>query len=521
MPFALLASLALAAASATPPPAAPAPAAAEAVAGGENLWLVEPLYPGQEILVGRTESAIHQLLPQGSRDRVGRAALQELLTGRKGDLGCALGEKACPNPVDAYLRSLGLAKVVLIKGGQEEPNYRYEVSSVDLTTGETRNASGSGPVLEKALLAALVKVAPLASALHVASNPPGLDLFVDGEKFGKTPYDGQILPGERTIKLSGAGYQDLVKTVNVPARGTVSLDEKLDLLPSTLIIKPIQKQAAIYVDGKAVGVGDVTVPVVPGPHTVEARLEQYETYQHAVTVSPNGQTTDIPDLHPTPEMGIRKNTLYLQLGFEMNWLRKHNGTYRVNAVPLNKVTGEDNPAVGALGASGSIGYSGISADFGQQKDHFGLLLLGFSYLKSGAGKMPVYTASNPGHFNDPNVLTVTGDPTDWMELRFAQPQVNIVVWHIMGYAQAGLGVRALRIDTPDFTDVKDVRHGDGYLDVAPYLGLTLGLRGYLWEGVYLHGSYRFTYVVSLNARGSTFTTLSPFDGLNVGLGYAF
>jgi hypothetical protein len=520
MVHAILVTLVLAQAGATAPTRAPASAPAAAPAtGADNLWLVAPLYPGQEILVGRTENAIHQLLPQGSTDLVGFAALQELAKTRKGDLGCALGETTCANPVDAYLRGLGLAKLVLIKGGQEEPNYRYEVTSIDLTSGESRAASGSGPVLEKALLAALVKVAPLASVLHVESTPSGLDLFIDNEKLGKTPYDGQILPGERTLKITGLGYQDLVKTITVPARGKVELKETLQLQPSTLIIKPMQKQAAIYVDGQAAGSGDLSVPVTPGSHTIEARLEGYQTYTKTVTVPPNGQATDVPDLSPTPESGILKKTMYVEIGFQQDILRKHGGTYRVNAVPMNKVNDQDNPPIGALD-QGSTGR-GFTIDWGQQREHFGLLLLGFTYLGASSDATRGFSGGKSGHFNDANVLSVPATYGDLYDLHFVQPQVNFVAWHIMGYAQAGLGVRALRINTPSFEDIEEQKHSDGFLDVAPYGELKLGLRGYIFEGFYVQASYRFIYVVSVNAPQGAFTSLSPMDGFQAGLGYAF
>jgi len=510
----------------------PAPAAAPATpTGADNLWLVAPLYPGQEILVGRTEKAIHDLLPQGSVDLVGLAALQSLATQHKGDLGCALGETVCASPMDQYLRGLGLAKLVLIKGGQEEPNYRFDVTSIDLTTGEQRNASGQGPVLEKALLAALVKVAPLASVLKVSSTPPGLDLYVDNEKIGKTPYEGQILPGERTVKITGQGYQDLVKTITVPARGNVTVDEKLSLLPSTLIIKPLQKAAAIYVDGKAVGAGDVTTPVEPGTHTITAKLEGYQDYNKSITVPPNGQATDVPDLSPTTESGIMKRTMYVEVGFAQEMLRKRSGTYKVNAKPLNTVDTSlgpngaiTNPPIGALNG-GNTGR-GFTIDWGQQREHFGLLLLGFSYLPSNGDATRAYANSKNGAFNDPNLYAVPATYGDMFDLHFVQPQVNFVVWHIMGYVQAGLGVRSLKINTPSFEDdvpelgIHGVKHSDGYLDVAPYGEVKVGLRGYLIEGAYITVDYHLKYVEAVNGPDG-FETLSSQDGFEAGFGYAF
>ena len=231
MPHALLISLALAAAAtATPlPPVAAAStpavsettaAAAPAAGGTDNLWLVAPLYPGQELLISRTEAAIHKLLPEGSTDLVGEAALVKLSQSRKGDLACALGEKTCKNPIDDYMRAMGLSKILLIKGGQEEPNYVYQVTALDLVTGEQRASNGTANNLEKALLAALVKVAPLASSLDVTVSPGEAEVFilvaapsVDEQKprhgrFGRQERAGQPLSVDRQ---SNAPFIDLFR----------------------------------------------------------------------------------------------------------------------------------------------------------------------------------------------------------------------------------------------------------------------------------------------------------------------
>jgi len=519
MVHAFLLSLMLAQPAPAPAPApSPQPAAA-AHTGAEDLWLVEPLYPGQEILVGRTESAIAKLLPPGARDRVGFAALQDLVAKGHGDLACALGEKPCKDPVDQYLRGLGLAKLVLIKGGQEEPDYTYQVTSIDLATGEAHAAQGHGPVLEKALLAALVKVAPLASALTVTSKPAGLALYIDGEKVGRTPFEGQILPGERTLELRGDGYQTLKKTLTVSARGKVALDETLSLSPSTLVIKPVQKKAIISVDGKPQGQGDVTLQIAPGSHLVEATLEGYEPYKQAITVAASGQTQAAPDLSPTAASDVLGRSYYLEVGYQQEVLRRRKGAYRVNAFPLNKddAPNKANPSVGGLNAGTTL--RGVTVDWGQQHNHFGLLLLGFTYFASSHQADRVYPDAETGTFNNLALHQARGTYGDFYDLHFIQPQASYVLWHFMGYVQAGLGVRALRIDTSDFT-TDSIKHGDGYLDIAPYGMIKVGLRGYLYEGFYLHASYRFTYVLSINAR-SGLTPLSPTDGFAAGLGYAF
>lgn len=548
MPHALLLTLALTAGAAAAPaaPVAPAPViekkadaapvappvapasggltgatiAAPSAPGSENLWLVAPLYPGQELLVSRTENAIHKLLPAASADQVGHDALITLLGKKKGDLGCALGERACREPLDDYMRTLGLVKLVLIKGGQEEPNYRYEVTSIDLNSGEIRAASGQGPILEKALLAALVKVAPLASSLTVTSTPSDSELYVDGEKIGRTPYEGQILPGERTLKLVHAGNKETVKTIQVPARGVVKLDEKLELMPSTLVVKATPKEANIFVDGEQVGQGEASVPISPGKHMLKLTLKGYEDFEKEVFVETNRATQEFPDMQATSSVGIMSKSLYLKVGFHQETMLPVKGIYRVNATAFDKVTGLENPPIGALGLSDKFTtLNGISIDFGNQKSFFGLDLVGLTYFFPASGSFKAYSAGTS--FNDRSVNSIDANFAQAAELRAVQPQFNFALWKFMLQLQGGLGLRMLYLDTPTFQDVKGVTHENGYIDFAPFASAQAGLRFYPFEGLFIQGNYRVLWAVSLTAPQGAFSTMMPSRGFDLGLGYAF
>lgn len=47
---------------------------------------------------------------------------------------------------------------------------------------------------------------PKVAGIHVETNPPAL-LFVDGEQIGRTPYKGNIKPGEKIIKLVPESFE--------------------------------------------------------------------------------------------------------------------------------------------------------------------------------------------------------------------------------------------------------------------------------------------------------------------------
>jgi hypothetical protein len=489
------------------PAAAPAAPATTAPIGSDNLWLVAPLYPGQELLVTRTEQAIHKLLPEGSQDKVGEAALHDLVQSSRGDLSCALGDKACRDPIHDYLRAMGLAKLVLIKGGQEEPNYRFEVTSTDLITGETHSASGSGPNLDKALLGALVKVAPLASSFSVATTPPGADVFLDGEKLGSTPLDGQILPGERQLKISSPGYKDFTQTLVVSARGEVKVNQQLEVLPSTLKVHVPVKTAHVFIDKKDQGEGDASVSLEPGDHTVEVKADKYETYTKIVTMESHKDQTLEPEMDQTPESNILDRSDAITAGFEQENFEETKGMYPFSAIPVENVNFDKNPHVvsAALGSNKTL--NGFYADWIHQKGHFGIDVVGLSFFTQG-GNINIYP--DQGVFNNgTEVQTATG--INCLDLRLLQPQANLVYWHFMFGAQVGLGVRAVQFTTPNFEDDLEVYHRDGYVDIAPYVAGQVHIRAYLIEGLFIQGAYKMNYMI---------TQSSPTFGFTAGVGYA-
>ncbi len=504
MIHALFLSLALTAAAAPEPKA-------------ENLWLVTPLYPGQELLVSRTEEAIHKLLPEGSTDLVGNAALVALLQQRKADLGCATGERTCRNAVDDYLHSLGLAKLVLIKGGQEEPNYAYQVVAMDLVSGESRSASGSGPMLEKALLAALVKVAPLASSLSVVSDTPGADVYVDTEKVGKTPFDGQILPGDRTIKISAVGFQDVTRTLAVGARGAIKVSEKLQLAPSKLSIQVTPKDASVFIDNVGKGDGDQALDITPGSHTVTVKKANFEDHQETVQIEANKTRMVIVTLTPSMESGILGRTSYFSLSFSQSHIYPSKGIYRTDAFAIDNLQNGGNPnIVAGTPNSNQTAMNGINLEYGIQRGYFGLEGVGLAY-RTGSGMFNVYTGQSSNNPGNPGYYTINDGPLvqqgtfSMLDLHALQPQAQYVLWRFMFQAQAGLGLRTLWIQTPNFAETT-FKHSRGFLNFTPYASAQANIRFYIVDGFYVAGSIGSEYMLT-----GTF----PEWGFTGGIGYAF
>src|SRR3990167_3149199 len=89
----------------------------------KTLWLVRPLYPGQETLVDRTEKALDKLMPGDARKDavIGQKELAASLKGYVAtELPCFSADARCADPIDPFVAGLGFDRIVLMQGGQDE-----------------------------------------------------------------------------------------------------------------------------------------------------------------------------------------------------------------------------------------------------------------------------------------------------------------------------------------------------------------------------------------------------------------
>ncbi|HVE83218.1 MAG TPA: PEGA domain-containing protein, partial [Myxococcales bacterium] len=261
---------------------------------GSELWLVRALYPGQELLVGRTEDAIRQLMPRELRptEVIGVQELAGHLGGKAADMACLLGDARCAEPIGALLSQLGFSRVVLVKGGQDEAGYQFKVATFTTASPDVATAEASGASLGKALTGALVKVVPLAATLEVATDPPGLTVYVDGERVGQTPLSTQVLPGDRTIRVEGPFYVPQEIKQSFPVRGRAALRPVLEKSPARLTITARPQDTQIFVDGQPAGSGKVDRGISAGAHEVKLTLADYETQELKISASP-GETVTV------------------------------------------------------------------------------------------------------------------------------------------------------------------------------------------------------------------------------------
>ena len=130
------------------------------------------------------------------------------------------------------------------------------------------------------------------ATLDVTSNPSGAEVYINGEKKGKTPLTLYLPPDEYTIKIKKEGYTTFIKRITLSSGQYLSINAELVKENGTLHVDSEPSEAYVYVDGQLVGRTPLEVALPVGEHTIVVKKEGYETYTKVVTISV-GETVDI------------------------------------------------------------------------------------------------------------------------------------------------------------------------------------------------------------------------------------
>jgi hypothetical protein len=501
-------------------------------------------------LVGKTEQALDKLIPPEGRgvEIIGRKELAAALKGKKVDeIPCLSGSAPCADPISSLVSNLGFERVVLVKGGQDENGYKFQVVSFKPATGETNPATGSGSNLEKALLGALVKVVPLASTLDVRSTPPGATVFVDGLKVGLTPVTGaSILPGEHVVRLDLKLHTGLEETITIPVRGAARFDRVLEKVAARLVVSATPPGTLIELDGQSLGKDRVDRGVQPGPHTLRLSADEHKAFEQRIDVKPDqelivnqalepinpdamkavvvqipGQSAPvvvaIPQQPVTPPTDTELNygrTSYFQVGVETGRLTNR---FLIGRRGTNPEWGRSHDIINTNGDPMLIG-AGI--EYGIFGKYFGVTVFGMSYLTN-TSKWHMGTNWDVGRdgYEQDGALQMRPEidaKIHLLNLRVLQPQLRFAAWRFMFSLQAGLDVRLGQIvDTgvPLFYE-------NGFFITDLLVSGRANVRFYVAAGFYLYGSYYYSqYLLGwTNAAGGK---SGSSHGLDMGVGYGF
>ena len=540
-----------------------------------SVWLVRPLYPGQEALVTRTEAALDKLMPGEARKGaiIGVKEIAVALKGRRVDeVPCFGASDRCADPIDRFFADLGFDRVVLIEGGQDEAGYKFKVSAFEPRSGLVKPASASAPGLEQALLGAVAKVVPVASALEVKTKPAGAAVYVDGVKQnGTTPLTTQVLPGERVVRLDLKLHQPIEDTVVVPIRGSVSMERTLEKVAARIIISASPAGTEIYIDNMLAGKDRVDRGIDPGTHTIRLSADLYKRFEQQITVRADEQFQLDKTLEPVNGMvtGITE-TGAVRIGpppteSELNYSRH---SYSQLSFEFGRFVG--NGLVGTrFGASGTgrtefiqspmanRGMVGLAIEYGTFGSgavgkYFGLEAFGVSYLTNldlwdmsvgykkdgnlGTDGLALPDCSGPSSsadcFANPEQINGTILPRTIRQVRVhlltihpLQPQFRIALWRFMLSLQAGFDFRLGNVVETGVVNYKDAEGGtiNGFFVADLLFSGRFNLRYYVVDGLYFFAQANYTQYL-LNILGTVTNNNAKSSsswGINVGVGYGF
>jgi hypothetical protein len=158
-----------------------------------------------------------------------------------------------------------------------------------LAVGALAMLAAAGFGVQKFLMASPAPDAPEMGTLVVQSNPPGVQVFVDGIDRGLTPARVSVTPGAHILELRGRGVP---RVIPFNAKGGEQVSHHLEFAntPETgqLRVESQPAGAKVTVDGIARGVAPLTVPdLLPGDH--EVILETADANgRHVVNVQAGG-----------------------------------------------------------------------------------------------------------------------------------------------------------------------------------------------------------------------------------------
>jgi eukaryotic-like serine/threonine-protein kinase len=137
----------------------------------------------------------------------------------------------------------------------------------------------------------------LARGLHIASDPPGADVFINGAKqSGQTPVTLPLAAGQYNLVLRLQGYDPFVASVQVKDNSQTQINTKLNLRSSNHVawaqVGTDPAGAEVFVDGNSTGrFTPARVEIPAGMHTVTLKLEGFQVAKRRVSASEGGTVT--------------------------------------------------------------------------------------------------------------------------------------------------------------------------------------------------------------------------------------
>jgi PEGA domain-containing protein len=134
--------------------------------------------------------------------------------------------------------------------------------------------------------------AALVGGLDIVTDPPGLDVVIDGRSYGRSPIHTAMSEGEHTYRVKPLGMPAFEKRFTITS-GTIRILHiyyvPLPVPPTgTLVVETNPPGATVEVDGGSfAGWTPATFELPAGPHQVRITMEGYRPIARAVRLEPD------------------------------------------------------------------------------------------------------------------------------------------------------------------------------------------------------------------------------------------
>lgn len=176
-------------------------------------------------------------------------------------------------------------------------SHRTVSRKVSFVNGEKRVISMEAPT-------------PIYGSIEVTSSPSEAEVYIDGNKKGKTPFiNSKILVGEHKIELRKKGYKTETEVLNIDENKTARLSKELvDFCNAEL---NANVYADVYIDGSKKGKIPYNLHLVAGTYSLELKSKGYSSYSKKLRL--DGSTEDM--YIKLRRNFVRNSEFYMQAGY--------------------------------------------------------------------------------------------------------------------------------------------------------------------------------------------------------------
>gem|GEM_PF-6075886 len=146
---------------------------------------------------------------------------------------------------------------------------------------------------------------PITGHIKLDGSPEGAEVYVNGNKIGSLPYDGDIIIGHDEIKVSQDGYESWKKNVVINKGEQISFDISLSPKPTIVNISTTPDKAEVYINGSKSGTTPNTFQLKPeGKYRIELSKSGYASVYEELRGGPGESYNISKELRRIYSMGI-------------------------------------------------------------------------------------------------------------------------------------------------------------------------------------------------------------------------